>query len=175
MKVCSSRPPSRSTGPRRPALLGISGFTLLELVLVMVIACIALGIAAPSLRGLARGSRGREAAKNIVSLARWARSRAAAEARSYCLRFDPSAGTYSVLAASGASYAPIPIEFGRIFSFPEGYRIQLVQPSGSEPYCIRFYPDGRGDIARIRILGPGVEEVEVAALSPTESYRIVGE
>lgn len=139
----------------------------------MLIACIVLGIAAPSLRGLARGSRVREAASTIAALARWARTRSATEARSHCLRFDPQTGTYSVLAASGAAYEPMFVEFGRTFALPEGCRIQVIQPSGSEPYCIRFYPDGRADIARIRILGPGAEEVEVSALSPTESYRVV--
>lgn len=141
----------------------------------MVIACISLGIAAPSLRGLARGSRAREAASTIAALARWARTRSATEARVHCLRFDPQSGTYGLLAASGAAYEPISVEFGRTFALPEGCRIQVIQPSGSEPYSIRFYPDGRADIARIRIIGPGSDEVEVSALSPTESYRALTE
>ena len=43
-----------------------SGFTLLELILVMVIICTALALAAPSLNGWARGSKMRDAVSTMI-------------------------------------------------------------------------------------------------------------
>src|ERR1041385_6637144 len=78
-----------------------SGFTLLELVMVMVIFCIVMALAAPSLRGFWAGRQTRDAADQILTLTRWASSQAAADSQVYRLNLDTEARTYVVTSQDG--------------------------------------------------------------------------
>lgn len=143
--------------------------------MVMVIVCIALASAAPALRDFWRGSRTRDEALQIMALTRWARSQSVAQARVHGLRFDPGAGTYRLETSDGLGTSPLLTEFGRTFVLPEDCRVEVTVTPGAEPNCIRFYPNGRSDGVRIRLSGPGTEEHEVAAPSPTEDFELRGD
>ncbi len=143
--------------------------------MVMVIVCIALAVAAPALRDFWRGSETRNNALQILALARWARSQSINGARVLALRIDPGAGTYRLEASGEMGAEPLLCEFGRTFSLPEGCRVQVSVSPGAEPNCIRFYPNGRTDGLRILLQGPGPDEIEVAASSPTEDFELRGE
>ena len=66
----------------------VCGLTLLELVLVMVIICTILAMAAPSLRGFFTSRETSDAAAQIVALTHLARSQAITEGRVYRLNLD---------------------------------------------------------------------------------------
>jgi prepilin-type N-terminal cleavage/methylation domain-containing protein len=72
------------------------GFTLIELILVMVIISIALGYAAPSLRGWGQGQKLRNAADEFVAATGTARSLAVSDAAIYALEINPGDNTYSI-------------------------------------------------------------------------------
>src|SRR5947207_6133930 len=65
------------------------GFTLLELVVVMLILTVMLAMVAPSLSGFGRGRQAEQAAANILALSRWAREQAISDGRVYRLNFSP--------------------------------------------------------------------------------------
>src|SRR4051794_6916852 len=64
------------------------GFTLIELILVMLLLTIIVGTAMPMLSGFLPWARSRDAVANLVALAQYARSKAATDAKVYRLGAD---------------------------------------------------------------------------------------
>ena len=89
------------------------GFTILELVLVLVIMAIVLAIAAPSLQAWRAGSELRYCAEDVVSATHWARSRAICEARTYVLVIDRQNGACGVRVMDGQTATNVAGEFGQ--------------------------------------------------------------
>lgn len=166
-----------TTGPsadpvRRPP--GRGGFTLLELVLVMVIICTVLAMAAPSLRGFFSSRRVTDAAAQIVALTRLARSLAISEGRSYHLNLDASDGTYWLTAQEGGAFERLSSEFGRTFVLPEGTSAQWDGPVGADGrIVVHFYPDGTTEPGALRLTGPGGEIAQVTCRSVTEGFEVL--
>lgn len=156
--------------------LSSSGFTLLELVLVLVIICTALAVAAPSLRGWSAGSKVRDTAEQFVAVTKWARLRAVADAATVRLKIDALAGTYQVLkqdAHDPESFQAVDSDWGKAFALPSGYSIQLSQVEGAAADAVHFFPDGRIEVATVRIRSDRGDVVEIICASPAEGFRIV--
>src|SRR5579862_156578 len=81
-----------------------TGFTLIELILVMLIACVVMAITAPSLRNFLYGRKTANAVSQIVSLASEARSKAIMDGRTYRLNVDTTAGTFWLDAQNGGDF-----------------------------------------------------------------------
>src|SRR3954469_22536616 len=75
-------------------ILSASAFTLLELILVMTILTLVVTLLAPSLRGFGIGRANHNAATMVVSLAKYARTQAASEGRTYRLNLDPQSRAF---------------------------------------------------------------------------------
>jgi type II secretion system protein H len=157
-----------TTGPRNSR-----GFTLLELVLVMVIICTVLGAASVSLRGFFVSRKTHDTAARIVSLARLARSMAVSEGRPYRLVFDAARGAFYVTAQRRGGFAPPRNGLGRALRLPDEVDLQLEVPgaAGERDY-VEFTPDGRAEPAVVRLtdIKGGVLEVRCAA--PTEPFVV---
>ena len=168
---------SSATGPTRPRRERTSaqghGFTLLELVLVMVVICTVLAMAAPSLRGFFASRRGADAAAGLVAVTQYARTQAVAEGRPYRLNLDAKAGTFWLTAQQGGDYVTLQTEFGRVFPFPGGIQVDM-SVDGADPNTtyVSFFPDGRTEPATITLTGLQGEHVVIRCPSPTESFRI---
>lgn len=149
------------------------GFTLLELVLVMVVICTVLAMAAPSLRGFFASRETSDAAAQIVALTQLARSQAVTQGRVYRLNMDVQEGTYWLTVQEGGAFENITSEFGRVFSLPSGTQVEWEgPPEGVSPYWINFYPDGRTQAGTIRLIGRHGDVVEIVCLSPTELFHV---
>jgi prepilin-type N-terminal cleavage/methylation domain-containing protein len=103
------------------------GFTLIELVLVMVIIAIVAGMLAPAIARFSRGRAGDNLAGEIVGLAQYAHAQAIAEARTYRLNFDPNARQFWLTADNGGGTFTAPKNnFGQRFTLPsEILRMQV--------------------------------------------------
>ncbi len=154
-----------------------SGYTLLELVLVLAILATAIAALAPSLSGFAAGRKAEETARQFVSLTRWARSQAVAEGVTYQLVIDANGGRWwlTVQEADSEAFEDVPGPFGRVYSAPEGVEIRPEMPLINGQQAIIFEPNGRNDIATIRFVGPHNNEVTVACHAPVEDFRILTE
>jgi len=163
-----------TTGPSadRRGLRG--GFTLLELILVMVIICTVLAMAAPSLRGFFASRQTTDAAAQMVALAQYARAQATAQGTTYRLNVDTQAGKYWLTSQTAGAFVALPSEFGRVFLLPEGTRAEWESPAeASAQGWVAFYADGRSDTAEIQLTGRQGEKVTVACVSPAERFHVV--
>jgi type II secretion system protein H len=149
------------------------GFTLLELVLVLVIICTVLAIASPSLRGWSKGSALRDTAEQMVALARLARSQAVATAQLHRLCLEPATGRYRLMVRQGQEFVPVPSSFADAWTLPDGYRLELTLTAQAQENCIEFYPTGRTQPGRIRIVSDQGEVMEIACATPAEPFQIV--
>jgi type II secretion system protein H len=152
------------------------GFTLLELVLVMVIACVLLAMIAPSFTNWSRGSQLRDAADNFVAITRYARDRAVTD-RAICrLNIDPQAGTYALTMQTdnGDNFAPIQSSWGRHFELDKQMTMQLLGTDGNTPaqQYIDFYPTGRVTPMQLRITDARRETITIECPSPAEGYVV---
>jgi len=186
-----------TTGRRTERRAGARGFTLIELILVMMLICTVLGMAAPSLRGFFQSHLARDAAGQIVALAQYARTQAAAEGRTYRLNFDTQAGQFWLTAQDGATFSALGTEFGRTFELPEGVTFESVatnvatdsatatvastsstataassSTTGTPTDVVDFLPNGGATTAKVRLIGRRGERLEVGCPSPAESFRV---
>lgn len=96
------------------------GFTLIELVLVMLIVVIAIGVVAPSLSGFLSGRKTVNAVNQILSLARHGRSQALAEGKVYRLNIDTRSNEYWLEIQDGGLYSELSNEHGQRHKLPDG-------------------------------------------------------
>lgn len=170
---------TRWTHGRRPQGRGCArawaaGFTLLELVLVLVIAGIVLGVSSPSLRRFLWSRRAGDAAREMVALAEYARSQAVVEGRAYRLNLDPEEGCFWLTAETAGEFVEPPTEFGRLFLLPQGTAARWKWPHEGVGWgWIGLYPDGRSDPVSILITDAWGEAVRVFSLSPAEPLQVV--
>jgi prepilin-type N-terminal cleavage/methylation domain-containing protein len=185
----STPPRAKFASTRRLDPRHCGGFTLIELVLVMLLLCIILGMAVPQLRGFMSGSAARDSATQVIALAQYARAKAAADSVNYRLTFDPQNGEYWLSAGSAdgtGEFTRLSNDFGQTFKLPEGMKVSLEQvPTGTtsrgvtnarstgSSNDIEFHPDGTSDAVLIR-LTESFNNVEtlIAAPAPTEPFRI---
>ena len=142
------------------------------MVLVLVVLSVALAMAAPSMQGWSRGSKQRDAAENFLSVTRWARTQAAADARLYRLNVDEQAGKYFLSVQDGQQLVPLGTSMGQQFEVPEGNRIEVKDLTGQPLQFLDFYPTGRAQPAIVRITSAHDGRViQLECLSPAEPFR----
>jgi prepilin-type N-terminal cleavage/methylation domain-containing protein len=164
-----------SSSDRKSDPSGPVGFTLLELILVMVIISTVLAMAAPSLRGFFSSRKIHDAAANMLSLIRYARSQAVSEGLTYRLNFDTEAGVYWLTSNREGTFSVLGNEFGRKFLLPDDTAITLEEEDDkkeTEKY-ITFFPQGMTECATITLTDRAGEKIEILSPSPAEAYRII--
>jgi prepilin-type N-terminal cleavage/methylation domain-containing protein len=174
-----------------------AGFTLLELVVVLLVVSVVAMTVVPVMRNFARGRKLSDAAVQVMSLANYARTQSVAQGKYFRLNFDPQAGAYWLTARTYDRFEELGNEFGQRFVLPEGVRMecgfqqqqpqqqqsqQQQQQQDSGPY-IELRPSGRIDPnlqptdasgAIIVKLSDGDGTVkQIVCDSPTELFRIV--
>lgn len=164
-----------TTGPssRRCAPPRAPGFTLLELVLVMMIICTVLAVAAPSLRGFFVSRKTNDTADRIVALTRLARSQAVSEGRVYRLEFGREGRTYRLTKQEAARFEALGTSLGNWFRVANEVSLTLERErSAGAREHIDFFPDGRTEPTVIRLTDIKGGVLEVVCPAPTEEFRI---
>ena len=148
------------------------GFTLLELVLVMLLLTMVAALAAPSLRNFMIGRSSADAVGQVVALAHYARTQAVSTGVVHRLYVDTNSQTYWLGVQRGAEFTDLTSEFGRRFKLPgsAAARWQSDQP-GEE--CISFFPDGRTEASTLEILDVQGQLFEIGCRSETEPLAVL--
>jgi prepilin-type N-terminal cleavage/methylation domain-containing protein len=151
-----------------------TGFTLLELILVMVILSTVLAMAAPSLRGFFASRRSEDTAAQILALTRLARSQAISEGVIYRLNFDTQKRTYWLTAQQAGAFEKLDTGFGRVFTLPKDVILELEELEEKDrDVFLAFTPHGTATAGTIRLIDRSGRAIEVTCPTTTESFSIV--
>lgn len=161
-----------TTGRSADTVLRPRGFTLFELVLVMLIVSVIAAIAAPSLRGFIAGRKNAEAAAQIIALGQYAREQAVGTGAVYRLNVDPAGRAYWLSVQNGAEFQTVRSEFGRPFRLPEG-TVASWQPGAASGEYFQFWPDGRIEASPLQLRGVGRDSIAIGCRSETEFLTIL--
>ena len=155
------------------------GFTLLELVLVMLIAATALAIAAPRLAGWSKGQKLRSCAEEFVRMTRLARTKAVSNATVYRILLDSATVNFKLQVQSGTEFTEVKESLSENAAPLVNGKIEVVR-SGTEEMGassvangIDFYPSGRTQPMRVRITDETGHSIEIECTTPAEDFRIV--
>ncbi|MEK7996541.1 MAG: GspH/FimT family pseudopilin [Planctomycetota bacterium] len=150
------------------------GFTLLELILVMLILSTVLAMAAPSLRGFFGSRKTHDEAAQILALTQFARSQAISEGIIYRLNFDTRERTYWLTAQQSGTFEKLKTEFGQVFTFPNDIIAELedVEKKDDEMF-LEFTPQGTVTAGTIRLIDRRGLVLEVTCPTITESFFII--
>ena len=150
------------------------GFTLLELILVMVILSTVLAMAAPSLRGFFGSRKTHDEAARILALTQFARSQAISEGIIYRLNFNIRQHSYWLTSQQSGAFEELKTEFGKVFTLPNDISAELeeVEKEDDEIF-IAFTPQGAVTAGTIRLIDRRGLVLEVTCPTVTESFSIV--
>lgn len=152
----------------------VVGFTLLELIGVLVIIALLMAMVAPSLRGFTASRQINNSAAQIVALMRHARDMSINEGKVYQFNFDAQAGHYWLTQQDGVSYKELDESFGQIFSLPHGVTARWGHDNGGAVAAARlsFYPSGRVEPTNLRLESVHGKVALVRCRAPTEIFRV---
>jgi type II secretion system protein H len=130
-----------------------TGFSLLELLLVIALAGLLSTLVIPSLTGTLESARLRGSSGEVRAALTLARTLAVSEARSRFVDFDLDRGEYGIAGDA------------RKWILPEGMRLASVRlgETAAEQGIVRvrFYPDGSADEAEVAISSPDGRRMRV--------------
>jgi len=154
------------------------GFTLLELVLVMLIVTVALGVAAPSLRGWSAGTSLTNSAEEMFMLTRLARTQAITNGVIYRIKFQTEDGKFQLMMQKGKEFVTAPGSFGKVYAAPPEGHLQLTvttDPNAPQDTteCINFYPTGRTQTSVVKITDKKGVMIQIKCDSPAEDFYVV--
>jgi type II secretion system protein H len=149
------------------------GFTLIELVLVMVIAAVVMAIVIPTLSHSVQGRRCGDVAAQMCALAGYARTEAISQGIVYRLNLDAAGRQFYLTMQQGGTFVDLGEEFGRRFELPDDLTMQTdLQPQPDGLY-VQFTPDGKCDPATITISDDRRNQVQLACQSATETFHVI--
>lgn len=149
-------------------------FTLLELILVMIILCTVLAMAAPSLKGFFSSRQLNDISEQILTMTRYAKVHSVFEGNPYRINFDLSRRYYWLSSLNGSQYERLKNNFGRYFSIPTEIDVDFKDLENENGvYYFSFSPQGYSKPSRIRLEDNRDNILEIVCYSPIENYEIV--
>ena len=151
-----------------------AGFTLLELVMVLMLISLVMGLAAPSLRGFLSGRKSAEAAAQIIALGQYARTQAVSTGATYRLNVDPMERLYWLtVQRAGGDFRDLGTEVGRRFSLPERVEASWMLSSHAAHDYIEFYADGRTEAGSLQLTDGDGQVFDIGCRSETEPLVVM--
>ena len=134
---------------KKPEILhSSSGFTLIELIIVLIIIGIATGLAGIYIGSSSDNLAIRTFTKDISAVLRYARNHAAAEKRTYHFAVDTEGGSYSLYSDSVKEDSEAAASIDR--NIPDGLEV-IVDNTDEEIYKIDFLPLGNSSGGLIEV------------------------
>lgn len=165
----------RSAKARASSRFRAAGFTLMELVLVLLLTSIVLALAVPSLRGFLQGRRVKDCSAQVLALGQYARAQAVNSGAVYRFNLDETNQTYWLTVQRGAEFVALGNEFGRVFTLPQEVEGRWDSVNGSAENVIEFYPDGRVSAVLLELSEKNGDRSIVGSRSETEPLTILGD
>jgi len=161
------------TSDRPIGLRKLAGFTLIELILVLLLLGLAASLVSPMMGRFSRGRAATDTAAHMLAIMQYAQDQAAITGSAYRLYWDESAGTYWIEASSEGRFSRIHTEAGRKFELAENMtmRVDGTVDQLANGY-IQFDPDGGHDVLVIYLTDGSGRQVVIGSASPGEPYRI---
>lgn len=154
--------------------VGSKAFTLLELILIMIILCTVLAMAAPSLRGFFSSRQLNDMIEHILAMTRYAKVQSVFESRYYRVNFDPHERLYWISSLRESQYERLNNNFGNLYSIPIEINISFYNVSYDNGiYYVEFNPEGYSKEAAVRFKDNQDNIKEIVCYSPAENYEIV--
>lgn len=141
------------------------GFTLLELIVVLVIISVLLAVAAPRLAGRGQAAALRGAGYDLQALATAARARAVLSGRPVGLLLGQELRLVSQHAEQQTDLAPLR-------RLPAGLSVRFEPEGEAEPALIRFRPDGSADGGQLIVTDRRGAELRFELLAPLGRLRL---
>ena len=153
-----------------------AGFTLLELILVMVILTIVLAMSGPSLRGFFASRKAKDTAAHILAFTQYARSQAVCEGIIYRLNFDLDERLLWLTSWQSGDFRRLTNDFGKVFELPTDLDIELInleEDRETHNIFLKFTPQGTVTPGTVRLMDAGDRAIEVMCPTMTEPFTIV--
>lgn len=143
----------------------------------MVILTVMVAIVVPSMSAFAIGRKTNYAAIQIVALAKYARTEAVNEGRTYRLTFETSTPpTLTLMADNSGEFVEPSSSLGKQLKLAAGITLKTdLTPQQTGGTYIDFHPDGRtGDgPVHVWVSDKQGRVIEMACLSPTELFHVL--
>jgi prepilin-type N-terminal cleavage/methylation domain-containing protein len=152
----------------------IAGFTLLELIIVLVILSTVLALAGPKLKGFFASRQLPDTAAQILALTQYARTQAISDGIVYRLNFNRERRTYWLTVWRKGKFQDISSDLGRTYTLPKDIAFELkdLDKEGSEEY-VEFKPEGTATAATIRLIEHSGRTLDVTCETVTEPFAVV--
>lgn len=153
---------------------GKAGFTLLELILIMIILCTVLAMAAPTLRGFFSSHQLNDVAEQIIVMTRYARIQSAFQGRTYRVNIDMHKRLSWISVLSENRHETLKQSMGNDFSIPSDITVTFENvPDEGGVYYFEFYPSGYARPGRMRLEDNQRNVLDVVCYSPSEQFEII--
>ena len=150
------------------------GFTLLELILVMLILCTVLGMSGPSLKGFFAMRQLEDTGARIISLMEFARTQAVCEGRVYRFNVDLAERIYWLTVLDEDDFEDLGTSLGREFQIPDEYTIQVRDfLMDGMTYYVEFIGTGRMHPGSLEVTGPKGDTLNIVCRSATERFMVI--
>lgn len=147
---------------------GDKGFSLLELVIVLIVIGLAAGLSYPSLRRGTNAFHLRAAGRDVLNHLRYAREKAITEQKEMTVTMDPNTQTVILSDAAG--------EDRKVMTLPGDVKIVEMRSVEQEikegPLVTRFLPNGSAESAEIVLKADNGGEIRLIVDSITGGSRI---
>jgi len=131
------------------------GFTLLELLIVLMLIGLIVGLVSPKLGGSLGKVKVRATSNRLIAILRYARNSAVTDQQTRVVTFDRALNRVMF----GLAFPPSRAYSGKIFKLPEGIFIQSIKDGRGEAvddaddYKMYFYPAGNSSGGEITLQG----------------------
>ena len=154
----------------------LAGFTLLELILVMLILSTILAMTGPSLRGFFASRKANDTASQILAFTQYARGEAISEGVIYRLNFNLDERTMWLTSWQSGDFEHLKNDFGKLFDIPSDLDIELVnleEDKEDNVIFLKFTPQGIATAGTVRLMDTTDRVVEVTCPTMTEPFVII--
>ena len=160
--------------PDRQLEKRMMGVTLLELILVMVLLCTVLAIAAPSLRGFFANREINETSSRICSMMRYASTQAISGSNYYRFNYNTDTHKFWLTYLYEGRYEILETNYSKKFSIPLDIDVEIEDwPREEGAYYVEFSPIGKTTVGRMRLTNPQDRKIDILCLSSTELYQAI--